>query len=853
MSSSMALQGASSSLSSTSSSSWTHDVFLSFRGEDVRQKFISHLYYALHHRGINTCIDKNLERGEEISPELFKAIERSMISIIVLSKNYSESRWCLDELLKILECKEKVKQIVLPLFYDVAPSEVRHQTGSFGEAFAKLGCKIKDEVKVTEWKTALQKVANFFGFTLGDRNESEFIQDIIKWVDSIMVNRTFLNVAKYPVGLESRVQDIYEHLSMGMNDIICMVGIYGTGGIGKTTIAKEIYNRISYQFEGSCFLKNIRETSKAGGLIQLQKTLLSDLGISLDFHDIDRGISVIRHRLCSKKVLLILDDVDELVQLEALAGAPDWFGSGSRIIITTRDQHLLNISKVDSKYELKILANGEALKLFSLHAFEKDEPLDEYVELSKQVMEYAQGLPLALTVLGSTLKDQSIHQWKNVLNKYKQIPDINIQSVLRVSYDGLEDNEKDMFLDIAYFFKGEPLVDVIKIFDNCGFSPDYGIQRLIDKCLITVQEIVWMHDLLQYMGREIVRLQSPKEPGERSRLWFHEDVRHVLEESTGTNKIEGIIVEMPKGEETIILSPEAFVQMKRLRVFINRNARFSSGPNYLSNELRVLDWFEYPLQSLPSNFQGNKLIIFKMRDSFIKELSFIRFKNVTIMVFNDCNFLTKLPDLSSMLNLKELIVKKCTSLVEVHDSVGSLDNLIKLQFGECSNLRIFPRRLKLGSLRNFNLDCTNLREFPEIECEMKYLNLLRSPVEELPISIRNLTRLNVLIINGYDNIVLLPIFLPQNLRKLGIGGPTMEDEILLSGERYSVLCMQHPTNSSTALGVLNFLDCPQIESSFFPKSSFFIVFNSSATLKRLNISESHEMVSLPSKRICCTQ
>ncbi|KAF5468921.1 hypothetical protein F2P56_013029 [Juglans regia] len=139
--------------------------------------------------------------------------------------------------------------------------------GVFGEAFAKLGCKIKDEVKVTKWKAALQKVANFFGFILGDRNESEFIQDIIKWVDSIMVNHTFLNVAKYPVGIESRVRDIYQHLSIGRNDIICMVGIFGTGGIGKTTISKEIYNRISYQFEGSCFLKNIRETSKVGGLI----------------------------------------------------------------------------------------------------------------------------------------------------------------------------------------------------------------------------------------------------------------------------------------------------------------------------------------------------------------------------------------------------------------------------------------------------------------------------------------------------------------------------------------------------------------------------------------------------------
>ncbi|KAG6628105.1 hypothetical protein CIPAW_15G177800 [Carya illinoinensis] len=131
--SSMAFQlGASSSFSFSSSSipRWTHDVFLSFRGEDVCQNFISHLYEALHQRGINTYMDNNIERGEAISPELFKAIEGSMISIVVLSKNYSDSKWCLDELLKIIECKETVKQIhVLPQFYNVDPSDVRHQKG----------------------------------------------------------------------------------------------------------------------------------------------------------------------------------------------------------------------------------------------------------------------------------------------------------------------------------------------------------------------------------------------------------------------------------------------------------------------------------------------------------------------------------------------------------------------------------------------------------------------------------------------------------------------------------------------------------------------------------------------------
>ncbi|KAG6676426.1 hypothetical protein I3842_15G150700 [Carya illinoinensis] len=170
MTSSMAFQlGASSSSSFSSSSSnrpWNHDVFLSFRGEDVRCGFISHLNHALRQDGINTYMDNtDLEMGEEISPALFKAIEGSMISVIVLSKNYTESRWCLDELLKILDCKEI---IVLPIFYYVDPSEVRHQKGIFGESFDKLGDKLKDKAKMLKWKVALKKVADLSGFSLAN-------------------------------------------------------------------------------------------------------------------------------------------------------------------------------------------------------------------------------------------------------------------------------------------------------------------------------------------------------------------------------------------------------------------------------------------------------------------------------------------------------------------------------------------------------------------------------------------------------------------------------------------------------------------------------------------------------------
>ena len=149
-----------------SSSSSTHrrsyDVFLSFRGKDTRNGFTGHLYKALCDNDMYTFNDDNdLQRGEKISEELLKTIERSMISIVVFSENYAESQWCLDELVKILQCRTN-GQLVIPLFYNVDPSEVRNQRGNFGVALTKYEEKFKN--KVQSWRTALKEAANLSGF-----------------------------------------------------------------------------------------------------------------------------------------------------------------------------------------------------------------------------------------------------------------------------------------------------------------------------------------------------------------------------------------------------------------------------------------------------------------------------------------------------------------------------------------------------------------------------------------------------------------------------------------------------------------------------------------------------------------
>jgi hypothetical protein len=114
-----------------------YDVFISFRGEDTRRNFTGHLYDALSKKVITFMDDSDLEKGDEISSSLNKAIEESYASIVIFSKDYASSKWCLNELVKILECKKELGQIVIPVFYGINPSEVKYQIGSFGEAFIK--------------------------------------------------------------------------------------------------------------------------------------------------------------------------------------------------------------------------------------------------------------------------------------------------------------------------------------------------------------------------------------------------------------------------------------------------------------------------------------------------------------------------------------------------------------------------------------------------------------------------------------------------------------------------------------------------------------------------------------------
>ncbi|PRQ38269.1 putative TIR domain, P-loop containing nucleoside triphosphate hydrolase [Rosa chinensis] len=640
--------------------------------------------------------------------------------------------------------------MVRPVFYKVDPSDIRNHEGSFGKALANHECKFKDNPdKVQEWKAALTVAANLSGWHLSEHcNEPSVIHEIVKEISKQVINSTKLDVAAYPVGIEPRVQEIHKLLGVEGRDVH-MVGIWGAGGIGKTTIAKAVYNSIAHKFDGSCFLENVRENSMgAKGFVKLQKKLLCEIlkVTKLKVTNVARGITMIRERLQYKSVLLVLDDVNGMDQIDNLAGQCSWFGMGSRIIITTRDKQLLRHHNVNNLiYEVQKLDHHEALELLSMNAFKRSRPLDAYAELTERAIRYAQGLPLALTVLGSSLCNETAELWGAALDGFKSS---KIQDVLKISYNGLDHIVKEAFLDIACFFKGERRAYVIEILEACGCKhAKIVINVLVEKALIriTYHDSIWMHDLVEKMGRDIVHELSPNDPGNRSRLWFHEDVYRVLTENIGTTNVIGIKVELPKDSDVICLRGTTFSNMRNLRLFIYRAGRYSGAVDNLPNSLRVVDWLKYPLQFLPSNLIPRELSLINMSRSRITVLGDgYKMINLTSINLSNCQYLTKVSDLSGIPKLRHLDLDLCRNLVEVHPSVGFLDNLEYLSLCRCSRLETFPTEFTWKSMRNLLLPlCGRLDNFIKIVHKMESIKTL-----DLMVSGINQLHLEILMLNG---------------------------------------------------------------------------------------------------------
>ncbi|KAH0775550.1 hypothetical protein KY290_006961 [Solanum tuberosum] len=603
---------------------WKYDVFLSFRGADTRRTFTGHLYEGLKNRGIFTFQDdKRLEHGDSISEELMKAIEESQVAVIVFSKNYATSRWCLNELVKIMECKVENGQIVIPVFYDVDPSHVRYQSESFVETFAKHESRYKDDVegmqKVQGWRTALTAAANLKGYDICDGIESECIRKLVDDVSSKLC-KTSSPYLQDIVGIDTHLEKVKSLLEMETNDVR-IVGIWGMGGVGKTTIARAVFDTLSPQFQGASFLADLKETN-INEMHSLQNILLSAL-LREDKRYVntkEEGKRLMAHRLRFMKVLVVLDDINHHDHWEYLAGDLRWFGSGSRIIATTRNKQI--IGKNNVVYEVTTLPEHDAIQLFNHYAF-KDEAPDEHIKkLALEVVSHAKGLPLALRLWGIWLHNQDTTMWREVVDMIKRESSPDIVKNLKISFEGLQDKEKTIFLDIACFFRGRKKDVTIEILESYDLGARIRLHGLIEKSLVFIStyDTIQMHDLIQDMGRYVVKIQ--KDSGKCSRIWRGEDFEDVMMDNMGTMTVEAICIIFLKKRS---FSKESMKNMQRLRILCIQTWSSQSDSEdgsieYLPNNLCWFVWERYPWKLLPENFNPRRLVNLDLRWSSLHSL-----------------------------------------------------------------------------------------------------------------------------------------------------------------------------------------------------------------------------------------
>jgi Leucine-rich repeat (LRR) protein len=798
-----AIDASSSSPVALPDNNYSYDVFINHRGPDVKKTFASLLYRRLRLHGFKVFLDQHeLQKGDHLTSQIEEAIQTASVHVAIFSVGYADSKWCLEELVQMLQSGATI----IPIFYDVKPAQLRWtrgENGVYAKALRKLENKKvydsrTDEKKprfnpttIESWKAALSRVADISGFELEECNgdQGELLDKVVQHV-SKKVKRTVLKVAKYPTGLDETVKDfengvlLQQEQHRGKPQV---VGIVGVSGIGKTTLAKELFNRKSPDYRKSCFLYEVREYGAKNSLPSLQRNLLMGLTlVDQDIESVAEGREILKRYLSSCHAFFILDDVDDVDQLDAILPVIDVLHFDSLVLITSQYKDVLLRSGVPeaSIYHLTGLNIQHSRQLFCWHAFHQPNPFPGFKHLVEKFVICCNGLSLYLKVFGALLygNNRKLY-WEDQLDKLQQTLD-PIER-LRICYDALRGEEQYIFLDIACFFIREDKDTAIRKWDGSGWKALAGFQNLESKCLVDVdnENKIQMDDSLRDMGKNMA---VPH------RFWYPTGM-DLLEEAFERSELWGIRT-APCAADSDVVDYENFASQMSYntrygRIGMKKLQLLDTEDGHLELILRRvrcpnLIWlrcYKYPYSSLPSwipmqnlrvlNVAGSELETLWLRESQaplqlreleitaplskfpesigqLKHLEVISVRSLRRQGFAD---LEKLPEeFCHLRSLKTLVLVACSKLKFLPDSLGNLTNLEHIDLSYSSNLQMLPNsfgnliRLKyldlqycsdltisvetlgdISSLEHLDLShCEKIEVLPSQVTEQRYLKKL---------------------------------------------------------------------------------------------------------------------------------
>ncbi|GLJ06483.1 hypothetical protein SUGI_0040220 [Cryptomeria japonica] len=694
-------------------SSRLFDVFINHRGPDVKQTLALQLYNSLEQLGIRTFLDSQEKQlGDSFPSTIETAIRSASVHVAIFSKGYADSPWCLAELLLMLESEAKI----IPVFYQVKPSDLRYiETGAYAEAFIKYKVKGRYLKMLNEWKEALQSLS----LIAGEEFDSDWhCEKIVAAVQKEVQRKTPLHVAQYPVGLnnlvkeferrclEELVEDFENQCRLKKaKDRAKVVGIFGMGGLGKTTLAKELFNRKSSNYQRASFLFDVREASERRELPSLQFKLLKDLfDKDLRFRSIEEGTSYLKDSLQKSPAylsfLIVLDDIDHVEQLNALLIMDILNKLGnSLVIVTTRDIGVLITAGITEGYRLKGMDKNHGSELFCRHAFDQPNPLSGYEELVKSFVNVCGGIPLSLQVLGRHVRGRSKDYWRSELVEVRKTLPRDVKQRLRISFDALNAAEKQVFMDIACFFGGREQSIAERVWEGSGWNAQHALETLRDKCLIEETNIdLRMHDHLRDLGREMALELSPPH-----RLWHPDDLKRL--ESMGFRNIL---------TKTNLRCFHSFFDKS-----MNSQVTFFLGQsdNYVEMSSSLL-WLELEgystkqsIKGIPSWIPLQSLQYLKIKVGPFKTLWKDRIQapsQLKSLDITDCKHLKSVPGISNCVKLVELNISRCPELEELR--FGHLESLERITVVDYKHLKNM-----LGTSNLVNLVELGITQCPELE------------------------------------------------------------------------------------------------------------------------------------------